>query len=99
MPHISATELSELYCQLTMDSFIHRTVRLKIAALVLVLQKQGWADQLIMPQGSVDYYDEMVSTVGGGLPQVQNFARLFMAPGIAHCGMDTAPFFKAVVTW
>jgi hypothetical protein len=59
----------------------------------------GWADQLIMPQGSIDYYDEMVATVGGGLEKVQDFARLFMAPGIAHCGTDTSPFFEAVVQW
>jgi hypothetical protein len=57
----------------------------------------GWADQLIMPQGSVDYYDEMVTTVGGGIEKVQDFARLFMAPGIAHCGTDTDPFFEALV--
>eukprot|EP01052_Picozoa_sp_SAG31_P021845 SAG31_NODE_1709_length_7476_cov_25.181254_3_plen_294_part_00 len=59
----------------------------------------GWADQLIMPQGTVDYYDEMVRTVGGGLSEVQKFARLFMAPGIAHCGTDTDPYFQAVVDW
>eukprot|EP01051_Picozoa_sp_SAG22_P014411 SAG22_NODE_1746_length_3665_cov_4.270050_4_plen_309_part_00 len=59
----------------------------------------GWADQLIMPQGSVDYYDEVVRTVGGGLAEVQKFARLFMAPGVAHCGTDTDPFFQAVVDW
>ena len=52
-----------------------------------------------MPQGSVDYYDEMVTTVGGGVAKVQDFARLFMAPGIAHCGTDTGPFFQAVVDW
>ena len=33
------------------------------------------------------------------LQQVQEFARLFMAPGIAHCGTDTAPFFDALVDW
>jgi feruloyl esterase len=52
-----------------------------------------------MPQGSVDYYDEMAATVGGGLDKVQEFARLFMAPGIAHCGTDTGPFFDALVDW
>ena len=54
---------------------------------------------MIIPQGSVDYYDEMVTTVGGSLQKVQEFARLFMAPGIAHCGTDTTPFFDALVDW
>lgn len=39
------------------------------------------------------------TTVGGGPVAVREFARLFMAPGIAHCGMDTAPFFEALVDW
>ena len=65
----------------------------------MAAQWHGWADQLIMPQGSVDYYGEMEETVGGGPAAVRDFGRLFMAPGIAHCGMDTAPFFEAVVRW
>ena len=47
----------------------------------------GWADPLIMPQGSVDYYDQVVTTVGkGNVSEVQEFARLFMFPGVNHCG-------------
>merc|ERR1712232_1133391 len=27
------------------------------------------------------------------------FARLFMAPGVSHCAMDTTPHFKALLAW
>ena len=60
----------------------------------------GWSDQLIMPEGSVDYYNEVVRTTSGGdLNKTQEFARLFMAPDTAHCGMRTDGFFDAVVKW
>lgn len=49
--------------------------------------------------GSIDYYNQMETTVGGGSTAVRDFARLFMAPGVAHCGMDTTPFFEALVRW
>eukprot|EP01043_Picozoa_sp_COSAG02_P073540 COSAG02_NODE_14342_length_1282_cov_1.686391_2_plen_129_part_01 len=60
----------------------------------------GWADQMIMPQGSIDYYNQVVKvTDGGDLSATQKWFRFFMAPGIAHCGMDTSPYFDAVVAW
>jgi hypothetical protein len=66
----------------------------------------GFADQLIMPEGTIDYYDEVVNTLGGGYEHTKEFARLFMAPGVAHCG-NTAPNagpvpqdpFSYVVNW
>ena len=39
------------------------------------------------------------TTSGGDLNKTQEFARLFMAPGTAHCGMRTDGFFDAVVKW
>lgn len=52
-----------------------------------LLMWHGWADPLIMPQGSIDYYDEVVTTVSNGnMTDVQQFARLFMFPGVEHCG-------------
>jgi hypothetical protein len=63
----------------------------------------GFADQLIVPQGSIDYYDRVTQTLGGGYPQTQQFARLFMAPGVGHCGGGNGPqpqaLFDAVVNW
>jgi hypothetical protein len=62
----------------------------------------GWSDQLINAQGTVDYYDRVVSK-SGGLARTQKFARLFMAPGVGHCGGGTGPQpqqpFDAVVNW
>jgi hypothetical protein len=63
----------------------------------------GFADQLIVPQGSIDYYDRVTQALGGGYPQTQQFARLFMAPGVGHCGGGSGPqpqgLFEAVVNW
>jgi hypothetical protein len=42
-----------------------------------------------MPEGTIDYYDEVVNTLGGGYTHTQEFARLFMAPGVTHCGDGT----------
>ncbi len=62
----------------------------------------GWADQLIDPQGTIDYYDRVVRRMGG-LSRTQQFARLFMAPGVEHCGRGDGPqpqhLFEAVVNW
>ena len=46
----------------------------------------GFADQLIMPEGTIDYYDDVVNTMREGYKHTQEFARLFMAPGVGHCG-------------
>ena len=60
----------------------------------------GWADQIIMPQGTIDLYDQVVkSSDGGNLTATQEWMRLFMTPGVSHCGMDTTPFFEALVAW
>src|SRR5499427_2272168 len=44
----------------------------------------GWADQLIFPRGSIDYFNRVVAA-NGGLNHVQQFDRLFMVPGMNHC--------------
>lgn len=50
----------------------------------------GWADELIPPRGTVDYYERIAARMGG-LEEVQRFARLFMAPGVNHCTMGAGP--------
>lgn len=45
---------------------------------------QGWADPIIAPMNSVDYY-ETVEKVMGGREATQDFVRLFMVPGMSHC--------------
>ena len=49
----------------------------------------GWADQNIPPRGSVDYYNGLVKTMGKG--QVDDAVRLFMVPGMGHCGGGDGP--------
>ncbi|MBV9328921.1 MAG: tannase/feruloyl esterase family alpha/beta hydrolase [Chloroflexi bacterium] len=62
----------------------------------------GWADQLIFPRGTINYY-ERLEQVMGGERSTQEFARLFMAPGVGHCGGGAGPNpvdpFSAVVNW
>src|SRR2546422_711953 len=63
-----------------------------------LLQYHGWNDQLIAPQNSIDYYESVISFFGGDrqdrtgtVREVQSFYRLFMAPGMAHCGGGPGP--------
>ena len=50
----------------------------------------GWADPAIPPQGTIAYYQAVQDTMGG-LANVQQFARLFMLPGVYHCQGGTGP--------
>ena len=50
---------------------------------------QGWADQNVAPQSTVDYYNNVVKTIGQ--KQVDDSVRLFFAPGMAHCGGGEGP--------
>ena len=43
----------------------------------------GLADILIMPQGSINYYERVIREMGG-LHEVQKFYRLFLIPGMTH---------------
>ncbi|MCJ0762156.1 tannase/feruloyl esterase family alpha/beta hydrolase [Variovorax terrae] len=46
-----------------------------------LIMHHGWADQLIMPQGTVKYYNAMQQQMGS----TDDFARLYMVPGMGHC--------------
>jgi len=50
---------------------------------------QGWADQNVAPQSTVDYYQSVVKTIGQ--KQADDAVRLFFAPGMAHCGGGEGP--------
>ena len=50
---------------------------------------QGWADAIVTPFRTVDYYDA-VTKAAGGQANVEKFARLFMIPGMDHCGASNA---------
>lgn len=44
----------------------------------------GWADQHISPMYTIQYYEAMQNQMGAGT--VDEFARLYLVPGVAHCG-------------
>ncbi len=55
-----------------------------------LLQYHGWSDPQITPFGSTAYFTR-VATALGGAPKVHGSYRLFMAPGMAHCGGGEGP--------
>jgi feruloyl esterase len=62
----------------------------------------GWADQLISAEGTVDYYTRVQQQMGGA-KKTNEFIRLFMAPGVAHCGGGAGPApsgqLEALLAW
>jgi feruloyl esterase len=62
----------------------------------------GWADPAIPPHGTLTYYQAVQDTMGG-LEAVQQFARLFMLPGMYHCQGGTGPsqvdWLTPIVAW
>ncbi|HKN27777.1 MAG TPA: tannase/feruloyl esterase family alpha/beta hydrolase [Roseiarcus sp.] len=55
-----------------------------------LIQYHGWNDAAIPPQSSIDYYESVASTMGG-IQNLKSFYRLFMAPGMEHCGGGPGP--------
>ena len=82
----------------TDETDLHRFDRLRGK----VLMWHGEADQLIFPRGTVNYYHRVLEE-NGGLRKVDDFMRLFMAPGVAHCSGGAGPqptgLLEAVVDW
>lgn len=48
----------------------------------------GWADQSLNAQMGVNYYESVLQKLG---PQTKAFFRLFMQPGVFHCGGGVGP--------
>jgi pimeloyl-ACP methyl ester carboxylesterase len=44
----------------------------------------GWADQHISPRYTIQYYEAMQNTMGQST--VDQFARMYLVPGVGHCG-------------
>lgn len=67
-----------------------------------VLIYHGWADSLVPSRGTPNYY-ERIAAANGGFAKTQGFARLFMAPGMAHCrggvGADQFDMLSALESW
>jgi hypothetical protein len=51
---------------------------------------QGWNDQEVRSMMTIDYYETATRTMGGRAA-MENFARLFMVPGMLHCGGGDGP--------
>lgn len=49
-----------------------------------LIMYHGWSDAALPPQGSINYYNSVEEAMGPGKPSL--FMRLFMAPGMQHCG-------------
>jgi feruloyl esterase len=50
-----------------------------------LIQYVGWGDTAISPENDINYYND-VSRKLGPHEDIQDFYRLFMVPGMAHCG-------------
>jgi feruloyl esterase len=54
-----------------------------------LLMYHGYADQIVPPQNSINYYNSVVKTVGA--KEASDSIRLFMAPGMQHCRGGDGP--------
>jgi feruloyl esterase len=51
---------------------------------------QGWADTLVAPAQTLAFYNKLGKQFGGTNKE-QEFVRLFIAPGVMHCGGGDGP--------
>ncbi|MGP0076720.1 MAG: tannase/feruloyl esterase family alpha/beta hydrolase [Bryobacteraceae bacterium] len=55
-----------------------------------LLLYHGWADPLIAPENSINYYSSVLDKMGGASKAGASI-RLFMVPGMDHCGGGEGP--------
>jgi feruloyl esterase len=55
-----------------------------------LIQYHGWSDPQISPGNSAQYYARVRDALGGA-DSIQSAYRLFMAPGMGHCGGGEGP--------
>jgi feruloyl esterase len=69
-----------------------------------LIMYHGWADAIVLPFYTVDYYERVVKKTGS-LDKTQDFYRLFMIPGMDHCGIlpgkgpDQIDWLTAIENW
>lgn len=67
-----------------------------------MIMYNGWCDHAITPLGTIQYYEQVVNRMGGR-DKVENFFRLFLAPGMLHCsggpGPNMADWLTALKLW
>jgi feruloyl esterase len=54
-----------------------------------LLMYHGWSDQNFSALSTIRYYESVRETVGAG--QIGDWLRLFLAPGMGHCGGGAGP--------
>ena len=54
-----------------------------------LIMYHGWNDQLISPFNTINYYNSVAKAMGAA--NTDDFARLFMAPGMLHCAGGAGP--------
>jgi feruloyl esterase len=66
-----------------------------------LLLYHGWSDETVSPLRTIEYYDDVRRRLGDR--QTQDSIRLFMAPGMYHCGTgpgpDTFDYISALEQW
>jgi len=69
---------------------------------VKILSYSGWSDNRVQPEGMIDYY-KAAAAISGGAQKTAEFYRLFLVPGMGHCGggpgADTIDWLSAIVDW
>ena len=71
------------------DPDLSRYLKSKSGKLLIY---QGWSDGDALPESTVHYYEDMVKTTfGGSYDGAGKAARLFMMPGMGHCGGGPGP--------
>jgi pimeloyl-ACP methyl ester carboxylesterase len=67
-----------------------------------LLLYHGWNDETLTPASSLDYYAEQTVLLGG-TESVDPFFRLFMIPGMRHCGSgpgaEAVDYLSAIEDW
>jgi feruloyl esterase len=62
----------------------------------------GWADQQVVPTSTINYFGDVLDTMGGAA-KTSEWLRVFMAPGMAHCrggdGPNSFDALTALETW
>lgn len=65
-----------------------------------LLMTYGWADPILQPMAGVEYYQKALAKNG---PETPQFFRLFMVPGMGHCGggigTDRFDAVTALIDW
>ncbi|HYM29755.1 MAG TPA: tannase/feruloyl esterase family alpha/beta hydrolase [Candidatus Cybelea sp.] len=66
-----------------LDKFIRKDHKL--------LMYHGFSDPALTAFRSIQYYQDLAGMTDGGIPEVQENVRLFLAPGMHHCGGGPGP--------